>query len=114
MVYTGDKKREYDREWRKKHRETQRDYIRNLRLRVIQKLGGKCVNCGCDDIKALELNHKNGGGNKENLLRRQKSLYLDIIAGRRNDIELTCKICNSLHCLVKLKGLENRWEIIYH
>jgi len=116
MVYTGDKKREYQREWARKHRDRQRNYIRKMRLRVIEKLGGKCVNCGCDNPNALEMNHINGGGSKEYRERHgalQKTLYYEILNGKRNDIELTCKICNALHYLVKIKGLENKWTIIY-
>lgn len=116
MVYTGDKKRKYDREWKKENREKQKLYVRELRLKVIAYLGGKCVNCGCDNPEALEMNHINGGGKKEYKVKHgacQKSLYYNILAGRRKDIELTCKVCNSLHCLVTLKGLENKWKITY-
>jgi len=116
MVYTGDKKREYDREWAKKHRASQKKYIQNLKIKVFNKLGGKCVYCECNDINALEMNHINGGGGKEyreNGGGCQKQMYLDIMAGRRTDIELACRVCNSLHYLVKLKGLKNRWKVIW-
>ena len=115
MVYTGEKNKEYQKEWARKHRKQQREYVRRLRLRVIEYLGGKCVNCECDNPEALEMNHINGGGAKEYRENGacQKSLYMDILAGRRKDIELTCKVCNALHCLVKLKGLENRWKVTY-
>ena len=116
MGYTGEKKREYDRKWKKENRDKQRKYVREIRLKVIQLLGGKCINCGCDNLEALEINHINGGGHKEKIMKhgpKQKSLYYDILAGRRNDVELTCKVCNSLHYLVKIKGLPNKWKIIY-
>jgi hypothetical protein len=116
MVYIGDKKREYQREWTRRNRKSQREYVRRLRLRVIEKLGGKCINCGCDNPEALEMNHINGGGAKEYRERHgacQKTLYFEILSDKRNDIELTCKVCNALHCLVKIKGLENKWIVTY-
>lgn len=62
-------------------------------------------------MKALEFNHINGGGCKET--KNHNILYRDIINEKRNDIELTCKVCNALHCLVKLKKLPNKWKITY-
>jgi hypothetical protein len=110
-----EQQRKANREWAKNHRAQIREYLRQLRIRAIEKLGGKCINCGCDDFQALEMNHINGGGRKETKKYgpMQKQLYYAIIAGRRNDIELTCKVCNSLHYLVKIKGLKNNWKITY-
>jgi hypothetical protein len=115
MVYTGDKKREYDRNWKRRNRATQKKYEQELRVRAITKLGGKCITCGCDDLQALEFNHINGGGYTEHFKHGgcQKQLYLDILFDRRIDIDLRCRVCNSLHYLVELKGLKNRWKIIW-
>lgn len=110
------KNRDYQKDWAKNNRASQLNYIHEIKIKAIEKLGGKCVNCGCDDIKALEFNHINGGGSDERRKNNgglSKKLYLDIVAGRRNDIDLRCKVCNALHCLVEIKGLKNRWKIIY-
>jgi hypothetical protein len=71
--------------------------------------GVKCVYCGCSDIRLLEVNHKNGGGNQERYGTRKRkremgqgySFYLDIIMGRRktDDLEVVCKPNNSVHYL---------------
>jgi 5-methylcytosine-specific restriction endonuclease McrA len=118
VVYTGEKKREYDRKWAKDHRNRAKEYWKNIRLKVIQKLGGKCIYCGCDNLEALEINHINGGGCKE--MRKgvtknhnQRSFYLAILRDERKDVELTCRVCNSVHYLVKLKGLPNNWKVTY-
>lgn len=44
-----------------------KDYRYETRLHkmVIMKLGGKCVVCGFKDMRALQLDHINGGGVKE-------------------------------------------------
>ena len=40
--------------------------------KAIKILGGKCVECGCSDIRVLEIDHINGDGGKE---RKQKGHY---------------------------------------
>jgi hypothetical protein len=110
-----DKNRKYQKDWAKRNRASQKRYIDKLKIKVINKLGGKCIYCGCDNPNAFEMNHINGGGYDEYKAHGgcQKQILLDILAGRRTDIELTCRVCNALHYLVKIKGLKNRWKIIY-
>lgn len=87
----------------KKSRVTVRKVIFNL----LSGGNPKCNNCGCDDAKFLEINHKNGGGNQEvQGGRKTGSFYLDIYKGRRktNDLELLCKVCNALHYLELKNG----------
>jgi len=113
-----EKKREHQREYERIHRKERQQYVRNLRLRAIAKLGGKCISCGCDDVSALEFNHINGGGLKERKAKGNcggytNTLMHDIITERRKDIDLRCRVCNSVHYLVELKGLKNRWKINY-
>jgi hypothetical protein len=91
-----------------------REYTTKLKEKAIEKLGGKCIYCGCDDKQALEFNHINGGGSKEFKTSHNKNKMLRmIITGERNDIELACKVCNALHYLIKIKGLVNNWEVKY-
>lgn len=106
------KRRKYDREWKKKNRASYRRYWRNMRKKVIEKLGVKCVYCGCDEYEALEINHINGKGGEESREKR-KTFHLNILSGRRktDDLELTCGVCNKWHYLTKLKGLPDNWEI---
>lgn len=37
----------------------------NIREDAIRILGGKCEKCGFSDIRALQIDHVNGGGKKE-------------------------------------------------
>lgn len=75
-------------------------------LRIISKnLHPKCINCGCDDIRLLEINHKKGGGTKEfETGKYAREFYWKIFKLERpvDDLEVLCRVCNALH-YVKLK-----------
>jgi len=115
--------REYRKEYYKQNREKVREcakehYIRNRdnilrytknyrakrKLEILQKISGLekpiCSNCGCDDLRFLEVNHINGGGRLEDK-KFKNLLYNRIINGKRkvDDLNVLCKMCNSLHYL---------------
>lgn len=50
---------------RKRQLECGRKGRKRQRLQIIDLLGSKCVLCGFSDIRALQLDHINGGGHKE-------------------------------------------------
>src|SRR5215471_5896001 len=55
--------------YRERTREKEREYsqskrVRN-RLQVLSALGGKCVRCGIDDWRVLQIDHIDGGGTRE-------------------------------------------------
>ena len=105
-----EKMREYKREWGKRNTAITRNYRRRVRKRVLEKLGGKCVYCGCDVDEILEINHKHGGGGKEynEKYNCTVTFHLDILKGRRSidDLELTCRVCNAMHYVKVIKGIE--------
>jgi len=74
---------------------------KRIRIGVLTKINPelKCMRCGCDIIRLLEINHKNGGGSKESKSFIYYSLTLSIHYNRRktDDLELLCAICNKLH-----------------
>jgi hypothetical protein len=77
---------------------------------ALSKIGPlRCAWCGCDDIRALEVNHKNGGGTKE-YREIGPTLYRRIINGTRGvaDLEILCSPDNRLEWLLRrfpdLKG----------
>ena len=114
--------RTYQRDWQRKHRiqhaTYQREYVRRIRQKVLDLLGGKCVYCGCDVFEALEINHINGGGRKSRKLGNRyfsKSWHLAILKGtlKRDDLELTCRVCNARHYLTDIKKVEGSWRITW-
>ena len=69
--------------------------FRNLRIDVLLALGGVCARCGFDDIRALQVDHINGGGNRD---RREngghKNIYNEIVRGGVEGYQLLCANCN--------------------
>jgi len=114
--------KKYNKKYNEEHKEKLKKYMgkwyeqyRANILNIISNNNPLCVRCGCDDIRLLEVNHKNGGGGKE--LRGGKlssKFYQDICAGKRktDDLELLCKVCNSWHYL-ELKFGELPYKISY-
>jgi len=120
MPYSdGEKQKSYQRDWvrqkRARLRESEKRYTHKLRRKVIQLLGGKCVNCGCNNYNALEINHKNGDGNKERRKTSYKQFYLNILSGRRktDDLEIRCIVCNALHKAQKIHNLNEKWIVTW-
>src|SRR6478735_3027983 len=57
-------------------------YDVQLRQRVVNKLGGKCLHCGFSDIRALQIDHVNGGGNQEFKKQGNRAVYAKIDKGK--------------------------------
>lgn len=89
---------------------SKKDYVLQ-RKRIFFRLSGsihpRCVRCGCDDTRLLEINHKNGGGHQEvEQGRKSQAFHHAIAVGKRavDDLELLCRPCNALHYLELLHG----------
>ena len=72
-----------------------RKYGRELRMKVIEKMGGECIICGTPDYRVLQVNHINGGGRRDFLKNGPTAIYKAIIDGsRRHEFDLRCANCN--------------------
>lgn len=71
---------------------------RNHRAAALAALGGKCVRCGFEDSRALQIDHINGGGTKEREERGFKGNYdkhvLQSFLNGENKYQLLCANCN--------------------
>lgn len=92
--------------WEKEHKAERAKKQREIRKKVIFNIISNgnpvCNNCGCNDIRLLEINHKNGGGGKEMQKgKRTNAFRSDIYSGRRktDDLELLCRVCNAKYYL---------------
>ena len=73
----------------------QKEYVKRRREILIHALGGKCVECAFDDIRALQVDHINGGGSRE----RKKgevsdTKILESFLKKENKYQLLCANCN--------------------
>ena len=72
----------------------------------------KCVMCGCDDTRFLEVNHIKGGGKKEQQKFKgdnhgsSQNIISLIHKGKRGieDLNLLCRVCNSIDHLERQFG----------
>ena len=101
---------------KQRHSQETADRTKRTVFAVISKsLHPCCTGCGCDDVRLLEVNHKNGGGGKEiQYYKNSQAFYRDIAMLRRpvDDLELLCRVCNAKHYLELKYGplpLEVRW-----
>jgi len=77
--------------------EWHRQYWEKGRLELINFLGGKCVRCGFNDYRALQIDHIYGGGTREigryGYLKDPRKL-LEKIKQEKDKYQLLCANCN--------------------
>jgi hypothetical protein len=71
------------------------------RHKVIMALGGRCMRCGFDDPRALQVDHVSGGGSKEHALIGTGGVASRVLRGDPG-YQLLCANCNWI------KRVENR------
>lgn len=83
----------------KDYKDSQKRYCLKLRNITLEALGGKCVRCGFNDPRALQIDHINGGGSKERKKIKpsasgfNKIVLKSFLAGE-NKYQLLCANCN--------------------
>jgi len=81
------------------------------RLAAINFLGGKCIRCGYLDVRALQIDHIDGGGGKLRKgkgIRSRTSYYKDIVDGI--DIEKYQLLCANCNWIKRYENRENVTE----
>lgn len=88
-----------------KNRETQRQYLRRIRAKVLEALGGCCAYCGYDtDMLGIEIDHVREDGHlhrksRTNGLARStyyRNMLRDIAAGGDHGLQALCGTCHSI------------------
>ena len=70
-----------------------KDRRRALRAAALAHLGGVCCRCGFSDVRALQIDHVNGGGSKEHRAIRNDGIHRKVLAGEPG-YQLLCANCN--------------------
>lgn len=93
-----DRKIAINKKWAESNREKVNAYKRKYELKkkneVFDLLGRKCSVCGFSDERALQIDHVNGGGNKERKSMRGKKLYGHILSLGGVGYQILCANCN--------------------
>lgn len=71
-----------------------------VKKEIYEILGKKCVRCGFEDIRALQIDHKNGGGNLERKvitgfgINYTKFVLEDVKINKDKNYQILCANCN--------------------
>lgn len=72
-----------------------RNHYQRARLSLIETLGGKCVECGCGELKELTFDHTYGRDWDVRSVHATKRLRIYTEEAARGLIQLLCLSCNS-------------------
>jgi len=84
-----------------------RKYRSKLKTAVYELLGNKCVHCGFSDIRALQIDHINGGGNKE-VRKVSGNYYKFLLTDIPNNPEKYQTLCANCNWIKRSINNENR------
>lgn len=94
----------YQKRWRSEHPDYMRRYMNQrlakARASVIALLGEKCLECGNDDRRVLQINHLDGNDGKTRREPKDGSNFcVAILKGQRStkDLNLLCANCNQIY-----------------
>lgn len=105
------KKRDQSLKWKKwykinkvKRKKDVKGYMVRLRISLLTLMGNKCIKCNFEDIRALQVDHINGGGCKEKkiMTRNYYKAVIESILKEEGKYQLLCANCNWI------KRTENR------
>jgi hypothetical protein len=87
---------------------------RERRAEIISHLGGKCIRCGFNDSRALQVDHVNGGGRQEYVhggYNTNSVKYLKKIMASPDEYQLLCANCNWIKREEEHEVDSSRWAL---
>lgn len=107
-------KLEYDRNLIREKRKLNPSYGNEgtikLRQDILALFNNKCIQCGFSDKRALQIDHVNGNGHKED---RRGSKYLkkvlDSVLNKENEYQVLCANCNWIKRVINNEVSKNRF-----
>lgn len=90
-----DKNREGRRKYYWAHRSEVLAGVSKLRNKILDMFGRKCMWCGFSDVRALQVDHKNGGGRDDvSSFKSRYSYYKHVLKVGAKKYQLLCANCN--------------------
>ena len=80
-----------------RRREHHSSWLKDHRKKVFEILGNVCTKCGFSDVRALQIDHINGGGTRWRNAHKHNSSYyteVDVIKNNGQGYQLLCANCN--------------------
>lgn len=77
---------------------------RHIKERVFEILGRKCVRCGFDDVRALQVDHIEGGGSRERKEKGTWTVYYNVVKTGGKGYQILCANCNVIKRIEKKEG----------
>jgi len=90
-----DKYKEYKKGYRARVKDVIAAERQNLKKEVMDKMGGKCVKCGFNDYRAVQIDHINGDGHADNVGGQKYYIrVLESFIKKEGKYQLLCANCN--------------------
>jgi hypothetical protein len=73
--------------------------VRKWKAAAFEKLGKKCMRCGFDDVRALQIDHVNGGGHRERtevFKGNPRQFYKAVAKDMEGKYQILCANCNCI------------------
>lgn len=101
----------YRKAYQKKNRDRLNEQRRKKRLKTLEIMGNKCIKCGFDDIRALQIDHINGGGAEEIRTWKFKGNYNENVAKSFLNAEFKYQLlCANCNWIKKYENGEISWK----
>ena len=68
--------------------------LTEIRQEAIRRLGGRCNECGFDDIRALQIDHVSGGGQRAHGEKNVYQTYKNAVVDDGRKYQVLCANCN--------------------
>lgn len=73
-------------------------WYKEIRKKLFEILGSSCVKCGFSDIKALQIDHINGGGSQDRIKHGSRiyiyRFYVENPEKAKQELQILCANCN--------------------
>lgn len=90
-------RKEYQKQYYQRPEIKEKTRRSKARLAIINLLGAECVKCGYRDLRALQLDHINGDGCKDNKNRKNSNYYTNLLKNPGEvflKYQILCANCN--------------------